>query len=639
MTGIDWAIVVGFVVFLVVTMLLVGRLNKSVADFVAANRCAGRYLICVAEGAAALGIMSFLGQFEQYYEGGFCPAFWWFLVTPMYLVITMSGWIIYRFRSTRAFTYAQFYEMRYSRNFRIFTGIVGFVALLVLYGICPAIAARFLISFGGLPESWTLGAMQIPMFQTLLVIVLIIPIFITMAGGQIAVMVTDFIQGQVVQFTMIIVTLYLYFFVDWNHVLTTVAAGSETGSMINPFQSGGTSDFGLTYFLMWMLIASYTFGMAPTTSSYQASALNPHEAQMSRVWSILRNLITVTLAFFIPLAVFTMLRHPDYADISAAVAGKLDAAPTDMIRSQIRIPVVLNQVLPTGLKALFLLCAMCTAVTTDSTFMQGLGTLMTQDIILPIRGKHFKPRTHMIVLRCSMIGVAVVVYFFSLYFPQTDFLMMYLIAALGIYTAGIGIVTIGGLYWKRGSTIAAWVAMITGMVISTTLLIMRSLNADFPLNGMHSTCIALVLASVVYIVLSLIYPADCDLDKLLHREPKKDKMNMKTFCDLFIEKFILLPNNFETAVDKFVGICVRVLTWGMLFVFFTTTIWYYSVGLPDGFWLIFWKGYLIFVTGSAAIVTIWLFFGGISDFKKLVVRLSTISRDDEDDGFVEHDDG
>ena len=199
----DWAIVFSFFVALISLMLFVGRLNKSVADFVAANRCAGRYLICVAEGAAALGIMSFLGHFEQYYEGGFTPAFWWLMVTPMYLIITMSGWIIYRFRSTRAFTYAQFYEMRYSRNFRIFAGITGFLAVLTLYGICPAIAARFLISFAGFPEYWNMGGVSVPMFPTLMIIVILIPIFITMTGGQITVMVTDFLQGQIVQLTLL----------------------------------------------------------------------------------------------------------------------------------------------------------------------------------------------------------------------------------------------------------------------------------------------------------------------------------------------------------------------------------------------------------------------------------------------------
>ena len=59
---------------------------------------------------------------------------------------------------------------------------------------------------------------------------------------------------------------------------------------------------------MWIAFAFYSFGVAPTTQGYQASALNPHESQMARIWSILRNMIIVTLPFFIPVVAYTIFR-------------------------------------------------------------------------------------------------------------------------------------------------------------------------------------------------------------------------------------------------------------------------------------------------------------------------------------------
>ena len=77
---------------------------------------------------AGTGVISLVYWFEIYYEAGF-TAYWWSSLTePALIVIALSGWIVYRFRQTRAMTLAQFFEMRYSRNFRVFAGLVAFLS-------------------------------------------------------------------------------------------------------------------------------------------------------------------------------------------------------------------------------------------------------------------------------------------------------------------------------------------------------------------------------------------------------------------------------------------------------------------------------------------------------------------------------
>jgi SSS family solute:Na+ symporter len=632
MTFIDISVVVAFFAVLVIAMVFVRTLSKSVADFVAANRCAGRYIICVSEGAAALGIMSFLGQFEQYYEGGFCPAFWWLMVTPMYLLITMTGWIVFRFRSTKAFTYAQFYEERYSRNFRIFTGIAGFLALLTLYGIAPAILSRFLISFVGLPEQFQLFSITVPTYPALIVVALIIPTLITMLGGQITVMVTDFLQGQIFQVTLVLATLFLLFQVDWADIVQVYSNTTGEGSFVNPFKQSATDDFSAAFFVMWILFAIYCFGMGPNTQGYQASAMNPHESRMSRVWSILRNIITVTLPFFLPIVAYVVLHHEKYSELAAQITPTLQNITNESVRSQVRTPVFLTNILPPGLKGLFLVSAIATAITTDSTLMQALGTLFTQDIVLPIRGKRFTPKMHMLLLRGAMLGVAIIVFFFSLYFPQNDFLWMYMIQAIGIYLSGVGIVTIGGLYWKKGSLPAAWTGMLTGITISLSLFITRIVNPDFFLNGMECTCISAVFATVVYISVSLLKPANIDLDELLNHEISHKQSKIK----LFAKQLFQLPEGFDTFGDKFLGWLVRALTLGMLGTFAVITIYNLTIGLlSDKWWFGFWKIYLFFIIFLAIVFTLWLLIGGIGDFRRLVKLLRAKVRNAEDDGYVE----
>ena len=146
--GIVLAIVIGFAIYS-------QRFTRSVADFLSANRCAGRYLLTVASGSAGMGAISIVATWEKFYQAGFTALFWGQMLAPIGLLMALSGWIIYRYRETRAMTLAQFLEMRYSRRFRVFTGVLCWVSGVLNYGIFPAVTARFFIYFLGLPVEYS----------------------------------------------------------------------------------------------------------------------------------------------------------------------------------------------------------------------------------------------------------------------------------------------------------------------------------------------------------------------------------------------------------------------------------------------------------------------------------------------------
>lgn len=120
----DWGIVGALLLILTATLIISRRQVKSTADFLAANRCAGRYLLAVTDGIAGIGAISIIATFEQYYIAGFSPVWWGFLSGPIALLMSICGWVYYRFRETRCFTMAQFFEVRYSRRFRVFSGML-----------------------------------------------------------------------------------------------------------------------------------------------------------------------------------------------------------------------------------------------------------------------------------------------------------------------------------------------------------------------------------------------------------------------------------------------------------------------------------------------------------------------------------
>src|SRR6185503_15045951 len=151
MSTIDWILTVLPLALILAIALYTRRFMKSVADFLAGGRCAGRYLIANAFGESASGVANTLSKFEMYMKSGFTIAFWAALSVPVQVMVAFSGFVVYRYRQTRALTLAQFFEMRYSRRFRLFMGVLAFIAGVLNYGIFPAVGSKFFVYFMGLP--------------------------------------------------------------------------------------------------------------------------------------------------------------------------------------------------------------------------------------------------------------------------------------------------------------------------------------------------------------------------------------------------------------------------------------------------------------------------------------------------------
>ena len=71
------------------------------------------------------------------------------------------------------------------------SGVLGFFAGLLNFGIIPAVGARCLVYFLGLPETITAFSVTMPTFIPLMALLLSITTFVAMSGGLITVMVIN----------------------------------------------------------------------------------------------------------------------------------------------------------------------------------------------------------------------------------------------------------------------------------------------------------------------------------------------------------------------------------------------------------------------------------------------------------------
>ncbi len=638
MTLLDWAIVVGSMIFLIAVVGGSRRYMQSVADFLSAGRSAGRYLITVSQGISMLGSITIVGMWEMYYVSGFSLRWWEFTMGVVLLGITVSGWVIYRFRQTRALTVAQFFEIRYSRRFRIFAGMLAFASGLVNFGLFPSVGARFFIYFCDLPQSFPLLGLDIATFPVVMLVFLSIALFFVFAGGQVAVLITEFIQGIFANTLFLILVVYFLMIIGWDQIFEAVSMAPADASLINPFHTSQTKDFNFWYFLIGMIGVIYGKMSWQGTQGYNSSAKSAHEAKMGEVLGNYRDIPKWLMLYFIPVIAYTIMHHPQWSANAAQVNAVLTGIDSNAIQTQLTVPLVLRSVLPIGMMGALTAVMLMATIGTHDAYLHSWGSIFIQDVVMPFRNKPFEPAQHLRILRWSIIGVCIFIFFFSLVFQQSEYIFLFFAITGAIFTGGSGAVIIGGLYWKKGTTAAAWSALITGSVIAVGGIIIKQLNPDFFINGQEFWGLAMGVSSLVYVLVSLLSgKKDFNMDKMLHKGAYAvEETAVGEVVPSRGLKMLGMGKEF-TRGDKFIYIAAYTWTFLWFIVFLVGTWMNFTSDVSDTAWMGFWKLFIIINTVASVVIIIWFAIGGTRDLKDMLKRLATAVRNHQDDGFVKRD--
>lgn len=666
MHWIDWSIVVGLFLLLVCTLFFCKRYVKSTADFLAANRCAGRYLLTITSGIAAIGAISIVGSFEQYYVAGFAPVWWSFLSGPLGLIIAISGWVFYRFRETRCLTMAQFFEIRYSRSFRVFCGTLGWLAGVINYGIFPAVSVKFFIYFCRLPESYRIPGInfEFSTFVSLLLLAISLGVIFAIAGGQIAIMLTDFIQGTFCNVAFLLLLVFLVLQFDWDMIFATLlehADKNPEASLFNPFETTRIPDFNLWFFLMGFALTIMHTGAWQGSSGYAAAAKSAHEAKMSRFLGTWRSLIQTALLIFIPICAVVFFNNPVFAEKARHlqdILSNMNAADA----SQARVPLFLTYMLPAGFVGLFAAVMFAAMLSTDDTYLHSWGSIFVQDILLPLRKKPFTEKQHLLLLRLSIVFVGIFAFFFSWKFRQTEYILLFFQLSGAIFTSGAGAVIIGGLYSRSGSTKGAWTAMLLGSALALSGILLQQIwphlvpyllkyangetaawlreNSErFPVNGQVLAFVSGLVGFGSYFIVSWIDRKinklpPFNLERMLHRkEYDTTGEHVHAWSASRIWRVLGLTDEF-TLFDRILFFASIIWTLFWMGVFIAGTVGHFVFQWEALSWLRMWKFYvmLAFVLGIGT--TVWFLLAGFRDVSRLFKSLESDERNLADNGQV-----
>ena len=759
MHWIDWVIVCIPLIVVLGIGLKSQKYIKGVSDFLTAGRVAGRYVVCVANGEAAMGLISLVAIYEAMYNSGFAYNFWNQIIMPIGMIMGLTGYCTYRFRETRAMTMGQFLEIRYSRKFRILAAFLQSVSGVLNYALFPAVGARFLIYFCDLPLYVGIGGFMVPSFALVMALFLGLAVLISCLGGQVTIMVTDCVQGLLSYPMYAVIVCYIIWHFSWFNDLAPTLLDRPMGkSMLNPFDISRLRDFNMFYVAVGVFGSILGRMSWSGTQGYNAAARNAHEQKMGGVlgtWRVgfsqMMYVLLAVVAFtymnnamfksgekgsdacrtalakkalddIAPESKFDELREEYREYLASGKVGKalqqrLDSVsfpakegafdvkkPVDKepmltvgrkallsispkqaqvfgtIFGQMRVPMAIKYILPTGLLGIF--CALCIflMISTDTTYLHSWGSIIVQDIILPLRGeKPFTPVQQIRLLRLLIASVAAFAFFFSLFFGQVDFILMFFAITGAIWIGGAGIVIVGGLYWKRGTTSAAFCALIAGSGIATTGAICQNIWASsiypylersgnlaaftrfieaasspfepyilwrvnptrFPINSQELLLSSMLASITIYVVISLLSRGKSfNMERMLHRgkyqrEGKKIDHKIKSVRDFF--RKIIGINDEYTRGDKVIAWSVFIWSFGILFLGLFVGVVISNIISPwsDQGWANFFFFRQFVLGGVVAVVsTVWFTWGGTRDLFRMFKALDEKQVNVLDDGRV-----
>ena len=310
----DWLITILPVCFVLYMAFYVRRYIRGVSDYLAAGRICGRYVLSVSDLSNALAVITLVAYVEIHYKTGFALSFWQAASLPLGILMSLTGFCIYRFRETRSMSLGQFLEMRYNRAFRIFAAALRSVSEILTNMIMPAVAARFFISFLGLPDRFTVCGVEFSTYLTVIFVCLARALSIIYMGGVLSIIITDVIQGMFCFPMIVVFIIFLLWKFSWDGQIIPVLEDRLAGeSFVNPYDIANLRDFNVffllvTFFAMVMHKGSWIGGGADSSA-----AKTPHEQKMAGILGTWRGTVNIVFFLIVGLGIITLMHHRDFA--------------------------------------------------------------------------------------------------------------------------------------------------------------------------------------------------------------------------------------------------------------------------------------------------------------------------------------
>jgi SSS family solute:Na+ symporter len=463
-TLLDWGIVVFYLAATLAAGLYGKRFVSGLSDFLVAGRELGTFIGIATLAATEIGTITFMYYAELGYKTGFASFINGLIAGAVMLFIGRTGFIIRQMRSLRLMTVPEFFEVKYSRNLRILTGILVATGGILNMGVFLKVEGTFLAIICGIPLEYLKATMTA---------ILILELVYTVLGGMVSVVITDFIQFVALSLGTVLVTVYSIYVVGWErmHDAVVMTMGAEGFSPLT------NSEYGWAYILFQILLWMAVDTCWQTTAMRTFSARDPE---------ISRKVFSWTGFIFFGRGMMPMLWGIAALAYLGPQQDSLEAMPT-----------MLAKILPAGILGLVVAGMLAATMSVNSSYLLGWSAIIAQDIIQPLRSKPLSPRGQVRLNRLANLFVSLFVLFWGIWYTLPGPTYFYLNITATIFLAGGFSAVVAGLFWSRANTVGGYCAMIAGAVGAVGFFFFRLPASYAGLGSFVLAAMGMIMGSLI----------------------------------------------------------------------------------------------------------------------------------------------
>jgi len=428
-TPLDWAIIVVYLVFSLAAGLYGKRFIAGLSDFLVAGRGIGLYLGVATLAATEIGTVTFMYYAELGYKTGFASFINGLVAGCVMIAIGRTGFIVKRLRDLQLMTVPEFFQVRYSRNLRVLTGVLVATGGILNMGVFLKIEGTFLATISGIPLEY---------LKAVMTGILLLELIYTVLGGMVSIVITDFIQFVALAVGTIVVTVVSIHAAGWGSMrdaVTRTMGGEGFDPLLNP-QYG------------WAYIAFQILLWLAVDTCWQTTAMRTFSARDSETS---KKIFTWTGFIFLGRGMMPML----WGIAALAMLGPAH----DSLQA---MPMMLARILPNGVRGVVVAGMLAATMSVNSSYLLGWSAIIAQDIVMPLRRTPLSSRSQVFLNRATNLFVSLFVLFWGLWYTLPGPAYFYLNITGTIFLGGSLAAIVGGLYWKRANLTGAYAAMLSG---------------------------------------------------------------------------------------------------------------------------------------------------------------------------------
>ena len=470
--------VAGYMLFCILIGLWAMRKTRSAHDFFMAGRNLGALVTGIAIFSSTLSGFGFVGGPGLIYKMGISSV-WMVICTAIgfclsFYLVGKRIWLFAAMKETVSLpdVVATRYRSELSRFLMALAILLGVMAYLGSQIKAMAQVLQDIMSRGNFWEHISL--------EWCVVISCAVLVFYCVTGGIIASVYTDLFQGLIM-----IVAALLVFFYAYRALPGGFTEMSQTIARDDPESMSPWGTLGMLGCMSWYFLFALGGVGQPHIVTKMMMNKKVRDVRFILPISVIGFAVSALLWISIGLAMRALVLQGLHSELAEA-----DAAAPQFL--QVKTPAILAGIVFAALFAAIM--------STADGFLNIGAAALVHDIPQSLRGKSLKKE--LFWARIATVGLAAAAALFSLYSPDKMIAMLGSFG-WGIFAAAIVPVVAIGLNWKRGTALAANVAIAASLLINFSVMFMRKLEVPIPYK-IHEGAIALIASICIFFSISLL---------------------------------------------------------------------------------------------------------------------------------------